>query len=170
MWFKWTISQTRTPARERPVFWWHQLESESRAGLPFAHLFPRPPASRRKPLSEARRLVSELVAADPPERMEEIVHAYQYKPPKRNWEPVELWQILSINRLDDAECAAWGDDGSRVVEWFDRGELLSAWPATPIPQMAQESTPRGFGRIVAWLKGLIPDPKSDSLELVGAEY
>ncbi len=168
MWLNWTSNITRTPARARPEFWWRQLESEPRAGLPFAHLFPRPPASRRKAPSEAQRLVGELIAADPPERMEEIVQAYQSTPPDRQWEPVELWQVLSINRLDETECANWGEDGSRVVEWFDRGELMHAWPTAPIAQMGPDPARRGFGRIVAWLRGLIPKP--DSLELVNAEF
>jgi len=168
MWFQWTHKDTRSPARDRPVFWWRQVESAPRSGLPFAHLFPRPPASRRPPPSEAQRLVAELIAADPPERMEEIVETYQAKPPKRHWEPVEPWQVLSITRVDDAESKAWGDNGSQVMEWFDQGELIHAWPTAPIPQMSLSPLPRGFARIAAWLKGLIP--QQDSLELASAEY
>jgi hypothetical protein len=170
MWFNWTLNKTRKPTRERPVFWWRQLESGPRSGLPFAHLVPRPPTSRRGAPSEAQRLVSELVAADPPERMEEIVQAYQVKPPKRHWEPVEFSQILAITRVNDAESDAWGDDGRRVVEWFDQGELMHAWPTAPIPQMTLSMSPgpRVFARVTAWLRGLIPKP--DSLELASAEY
>lgn len=166
MWFK----QTSNAARRGPEFWWRQLESASRSGLPFAHLFPRPPTSRRPAPSEARQLVSELVAAAPPEPMEEIVHAYQHKPPVRRWEPVESWQIVSVSRIDDAESAAWGADGHRVVAWFDQGELMAAWPTSPIPQLELAPAPRGLARLVAWLKGLILIPKPDSLELASAEY
>jgi len=168
MWFSWTNNKTRRPAGERPVFWWRQLESAPRAGLPFAHLFPRPPASRQQAPSEAQRLVSELIAPDPPERMDEIVLAYQQKPPKRQWEQVEFSQIVAISRLDGAESAAWGEDGGMVVQWFDQGELMSAWPTAPIPPMNLSPAPRGVARITAWLKALIP--KQDSLELASAEY
>lgn len=168
MWFEWTHKETRKPASERPVFWWRQLESADRSGLPFAHLFPRPPASRQRTPSEAQRLVRELVAADPPDRMEEIVQAYQYKPPERHWEPVELWQIVSIVPKDETESVAWGEDGGRIVEWFDKGDLMHAWPTSPIPLMTLSPAPRGFARVVSWLKGLIPKP--DSLELASAEY
>ena len=164
MWLKWIHNQ----ARERPVFWWRQLESAPRSGLPFAHLFPRPPSARQPAPSEARRLVDELVSADPPERMEEIVQAYQRKPPQRRWETVESWQILSVSRVDDSELEAWGEDGGQVVEWFDQGELMSAWPTAAVPEMNLTPAPRGIARVVAWLRGLLP--KSDSLELASAEY
>ncbi len=164
MWLKWTHKQ----ARDRPLFWWRQLESAPRSGLPFAHLFPRPPTARQPAPSESRRLVDELVSTDPPERMEEIVEAYQHKPPQRRWDPVESWQILSVSRVDDSESAVWGDDGGRVVEWFDQGELMSAWPTAAVPKMDLIPEPRGIARVMAWFKGLLP--QRDSLELANAEY
>ncbi len=168
MWLKWTSKKVSRSVSERPVFWWRQLEAEPRSALPFAHLFPQPPVSRRTAPNETQRLVGELVAADPPERMEEIVEAYQHRPPMRHWEPVKVWQILSAHRVEDDETAAWGEDGGQIVDWFDRGELMHAYPTEPIPQMAVVPATRGIGRAVAWLKKLMQKP--DSLELVGAEF
>ena len=60
-------------------------------------------------------------------------------------------------------------DGGQIVEWFDQGELLAAWPTTTFADLQEEAAaPRGISRVVAWFKGLIK-PAEEQLELAKAE-
>ncbi len=163
MWLNWT----RSKITERPACWWEELERAQRPGLVFAHLFPRPPRGRRPATGEAHRLVKELVRTRPEEGMEEIVNAYRKAPPGRRWEQVEPWQILSVQRLDTAELERWGADGGQVLEWFDKGELLSAWPVGDPAEPLAEPPARGLARALSWLKSLLTRP--ESLDLANAE-
>ncbi len=126
MWHTWLHEMGSSRPADKPRCWWRQLEQRPRHGMPFAHLFPRPPTHRAPPPSEAERLVRELAPVAPAEpTLEEIVQRHRSGPPIRSWEPVEAWQIVSVERLDERESARWGEGGDQVVEWFDRGDLES---------------------------------------------
>ncbi|GAF86652.1 unnamed protein product [marine sediment metagenome] len=164
MWSEWLHIKGSNRIRERPVTWWRQLETAPRAAMPFAHLFPRPHQSKRHVDSEAVRLVRDLVRVRP-EHMEDVVQHYQSV---QEWEPVEASQIVSISRLNDAETAEWGTDGGQVVEWFDHGDLMHAWPTKSPTGMdiSEGSTPGGIARVRTWFRGLFPK----QLELANAEF
>ncbi|MFH2010528.1 MAG: hypothetical protein ABI333_28265 [bacterium] len=114
--------------------------------------------------SEVVRLVKELVRQQP-ERMEDVVQHYQSA---QEWEPVEASQIISIARLDDTETARWGADGGQVLEWFDHGDLMHAWPMKTAAGLDYEDggAPHGIARLTAWFRGLFPK----QLELANAEF
>jgi hypothetical protein len=162
MWAKWLHEPARAK-QGRPLCWWHQLETSRRGELPFAHLFPKPPAERQRDLTEAQRLVAELIPSRVPEPdLEATVQAYVDTQTAPGWEPVEPWQIVGIGRLDPSEAADWGPDGLQVLEWFDRGEL-AVWPLAPLEEPDEE---RGlWQRLVARVRrALAPSP-----EMAGAE-
>ena len=170
MWHKW-VHDSVTPRGDKPRCWWRQLEKAPRGGMPFAHLFPRPPARVAPRATEAERLVQELKhsgSAEP--TLEEIVQRHRTAPPKRSWEPVEAWQIVSIERLNAQESRQWGEDGALATEWFDRGDLdcLTAQATLSAQPEADEPPPptglRGWlYRFKRWLQ------PERGFELAGAE-
>jgi hypothetical protein len=102
--------------------------------------------------------------------LEEIVQAYRFATPAPSWEPVEAWQIVSVERLDAQEYARWGADGDQVVAWFDRGDLeswaaMNRWTDALTPSTRPQR--RGWRRWVARLRDWIVAPQR--WELAGAE-
>ena len=163
MWFEWLHNTIPTAASQRPVCWWRQIETSPRMGMPFAHLFPRPPARRSPAISEAERLVRELVRTETTKPLEEIVQRHQRRQTESEWQPVEAHQVVSIERLNDHELAAWGGDAGQVVEWFDKGDLAS-WPTSSFQSLDPEApAPRGIRRVTTWFRGFFPK----QMELAG---
>lgn len=153
---KWIHNRgSREKRAARPLFWWRQLETGQRTGLPFGHLFPRLPAARQPRPSESQRLVRELVEqAQHRPTLEDHVQQYlatNASPQTRHCDPVELWQIVGIARLDETEARKWGPGGRDIVEWFDKGELLS-WPMDHGPVNTNLKR-NAFRKIVDWLRG-----------------
>lgn len=155
MWHHWAFGNQQRS--RRPQLWWKQVETTSRTALPFGHLFPRPPDSRRPSRSEAQELVETMVQSNAPQGrdMEAAVQRYMSNPASTTWEPVEAWQVLSIHRINEAEPAEWGADGNQVLEWFDRGDLV-AWPLAPDAPNPEHAPPswltKARMRLRAWLR------------------
>ena len=166
MWPKWIHSRAGKERRaEKPLCWWQQLETNPRIQLPFGHLFPRLPTSRQQRSSESRELVKQLVRdAKTRPTLEDHVQAHlQVRTPQTSQQvdQVEPWQIVSIARLDEAEARKWGAGGQDVVEWFDKGELVS-WAVDEDETM--EASRSTFQRLMDWLRGR-PAPRLVSAEI-----
>jgi len=132
--------------------------------MPFAHLFPRPPRGREPRGSEAEQLVQELKRPGfLKPTLEEIVQLRRAAPPEASpprspWQPVEAWQIVSIERLDERECRCWGADGAQIVEWFDRGDLATCSTSSHWSAAFAVPRRRGWRRWVARLRAWLTPP------------
>ncbi len=164
MWYPWHAPPSTPAPAERPRCWWHQLEQQPRLGMPFAHLFPRPPRGREPRGSEAEQLVQELKRPGfLKPTLEEIVQLRRAAPPEASpprspWQPVEAWQIVSIERLDERECRCWGADGAQIVEWFDRGDLATCSTSSHWSAAFAVPRRRGWRRWVARLRAWLTPP------------
>ena len=62
--------------------------------------------------------------------------------------PVEPWQVLSVERLPgDREFELWGEDGRRVLAWFDLGDVRNSL----VPPDGNGAPPSLWERLKTWV-------------------
>ena len=74
-------------------------------------------------------------------------------------EPIEPWQIISVERVEeDEEPAAWGRDGRDVLAWFDLGEVREQFDEpSQVAQLEdiEPEVPAKVPRILQWFRSLL---------------